>query len=54
MGKAKKAPKKKPAGVKDLDPRSARRITGGRQTAKTDFGSVLGRGISKATDAAEG
>jgi hypothetical protein len=39
-------------GAKDLTPRSGRRVTGGRQTPKTDFGSVVGRGISKAADVA--
>ena len=38
--------------IKDLTARSGKQVTGGRQTAKTDFGSVLGQGISKAADQA--
>ena len=51
MGKDKKAAKKKAVSVKDLPPKAAKSVTGGRQTAKTDFGSVLGHGISKGADA---
>jgi hypothetical protein len=47
MGKARRTSKKKP--VRDLAARGAG-VRGGRQTEKTDFGSVLGRGITKAAD----
>jgi len=50
MGKDKKTPKKKTVSVKDLSPKSGKDATGGRQTPKTDFGAVLGQGISKAAD----
>jgi hypothetical protein len=50
MGKDKRTPKKK--GVKDLSAKRGTDVRGGRQTPKTDFGSVLGQGISKAADIA--
>ena len=52
MGKDKKIQKRKTVSLKDLRPKSAENVTGGRQTPKTDFGSVLGQGISKAADVA--
>jgi hypothetical protein len=52
MGKRKKSPKNQPVGVKDLSSKSAKSVVGGRQTPKTDFGSVLGRGLSTAADTA--
>jgi hypothetical protein len=36
--------------VKDLDAKRAARVTGGRQTVKTDFGAILGQGASKVAD----
>jgi len=50
MGKDKRTPKKKR--VKDLSANPGAGVRGGRQTAKTDFGSVLGTGISKPADTA--
>jgi hypothetical protein len=51
MGKERKGPKRKARGVKDLVPKSRSDVRGGRQTPKTDFGSVLGQGVSKGADA---
>lgn len=51
----KRGGKGKPAGkraTKDLTARAGSQVKGGRQTTKTDFGSVLGRGVSKAADIA--
>jgi hypothetical protein len=44
MGKNKKAPKKKTS-VKDLRPKSAKDVVGGRQTPKTDFGDRMKAGL---------
>jgi hypothetical protein len=52
MGKNKKNPKTKTVSVKDLSAKSAKSVVGGRQTPKTDFGSVLRRGITPAADTA--
>ena len=52
MAKAKKAPKRKARGIEDLPPKSPSNVRGGRQSTKTDFGTVLGQGVSKAADVA--
>lgn len=52
MGKRKKNPKNKTVSVKDLSAKSGAGAVGGRQTPKTDFGSVLGQGITKLEDTA--
>jgi hypothetical protein len=52
---AKRSPRAKSAktrAAKDLTATSGERVTGGRQTTKTDFGTVVGRGITKAADVA--
>ena len=50
MGKDKRTPKKKR--VKDLSVKSGAGVRGGRQTAKTDFGSVVRTGVSMPPDTA--
>ncbi len=47
VGKDKKAPKKKTS-VKDLRPKSAKDVVGGRQTPKTDFGDQMKSGLDTA------
>jgi hypothetical protein len=51
MGKNKKKPENKTV-VKDRSAKSVKSVVGGRQTPKTDFGSVLGRGFTTAADTA--